>query len=116
MHLSRLRLLRPGVLPIAAAALVATLTIPLRPTAQTAAPKADAEFLRKAYDTYTSMRQTSPYRSTSWSYLGPTNISGRSTDTAVADRNGRRRIFVAYATSGVWRTDDSGTTWQAVFE
>jgi len=78
--------------------------------------KADAEFLRKAYDTYTSMRQASPYRAMSWTYLGPTNISGRSTDTAVADKNGQRRIYAAYATSGVWKTDDNGATWQPVFD
>ena len=81
-----------------------------------APPKADAEFLRKAYDTYTSQRQGSPFRSSSWSYLGPTNISGRATDIAVADKNGQRRIYAAYATSGVWKTDDNGGTWQAVFE
>jgi len=80
------------------------------------APKADADFMRRAYDTYSTMRQSSPYRSLSWSYVGPTNISGRSTDTAVADKNGQRRIYAAYATSGIWKTDDNGTTWQAIWE
>ena len=48
--------------------------------------KADAEFLRKAYDTYTSMRQASPYRGDELDRIsGPTNISGRVTDIAVAD-------------------------------
>ncbi len=51
-----------------------------------------------------------------WSYLGPTNISGRSTDLAVADKDGRRRIYVAYATSGIWKTDDDGATWQVIWE
>ena len=78
--------------------------------------RADGEFLRRAYDTYTSMRQASPYRALTWSYLGPTNISGRATDIAVADRAGQRRIYAAYATSGVWKTDDDGKTWQAIFE
>ena len=78
--------------------------------------KADAAYLLKAYDTYRSMAASSPYRALSWQYLGPTNISGRATDIAVADRGGSRRIYVAYATSGVWKTDDSGATWQAVFE
>lgn len=85
------------------------------PHAQTP-PKADAEFLRRAYGTYASMRTSSPYRAISWSYLGPTNISGRSTDTAVADKDGGRRIYVAYATSGIWKTDDNGASWQAVWE
>ena len=70
--------------------------------------RADAEFLRTAYDTYSSMRQSSPYRAASWMYLGPTNVSGRATDIAVADRAGQRRIYAAYATSGLWKTDDLG--------
>jgi photosystem II stability/assembly factor-like uncharacterized protein len=88
------------------------------PAAQTTqtAQRADAAFLVGAWDTYQSMRQASPFRAESWSYLGPTNVSGRATDVAVADSNGRRRIYVGYATSGVWKTDDDGATWQAVFE
>ena len=31
-------------------------------------------------------------------------------------RTASRRIYVAYATSGVWKTDDDGATWQAIFE
>jgi len=79
-------------------------------------PKADADFLRGAYDTYQTQRRASPYQSASWSYMGPTNISGRATDVAVADKSGARRLYVAYATSGVWKTNDDGATWQAVFE
>lgn len=78
--------------------------------------KTDAEYLRKAYDAYRSMVQSSPSRGVSWQYLGPTNISGRATDIAVTDRGASRRIYVGYATSGVWKTDDDGATWQPVFE
>src|SRR5574339_39803 len=80
------------------------------------AARADAEFLGRAYDTYTAMRQSSPHRTASWMYLGPTNVSGRATDIAVADKAGQRRIYAAYATSGLWKTDDLGKTWQAVWE
>ena len=86
-----------------------------QPSAQTP-PKADAEFVRRAYETYAAMRKNSPFQGQSWSYLGPTNISGRSTDAAVADKDGKRRIYVAYATSGVWKTDDDGATWQVIWE
>ena len=78
--------------------------------------KADAEFLRRAYDTYSTQRNASPYQSAAWSYLGPTNVSGRSTDVAVADKDGKRTLYVGYATSGMWRSEDDGATWSAAFE
>jgi photosystem II stability/assembly factor-like uncharacterized protein len=90
-----------------------TATIAL-PRAQAA--KADAEFAREAYEEYQSMRRSSPYRTIPWQSLGPTNISGRATDIAVADRGKARRIYVGYATSGVWKTDDHGQTWQSIFD
>ena len=78
--------------------------------------RADADFLRAAYESYLSMQRSSPYSSLKWQSLGPTNISGRATDIAVAERSGARRIYVGYATSGVWASDDHGATWQAIFE
>jgi photosystem II stability/assembly factor-like uncharacterized protein len=105
----------PARLPrIATSLLVAACAAVL--AAQSPGPRADAEYLRKAYDAYRAMAQASPYRTVPWQYLGPANISGRATDVAVADRNGARRIYVGYATSGVWKTDDDGATWQAIFE
>src|SRR6185369_4090758 len=76
----------------------------------------DADDVRAAYDTYRSMQRSSPYASLRWQWLGPTNISGRATDIAVVDRGSVRRIYAAYATSGVWQTDDLGSTWQPIFE
>ena len=95
--------------------LAALCSIPLALRAQQAA-RADGEVLRKSYDTYRSMRDASPYKSATWMYVGPTNVSGRSTDAAVADKNGQRRIYVGYATSGLWKTDDNGATWQTIFD
>lgn len=96
---------------LVAAAAVATIGLRAQAPA-----KADAEYLRKAYDTYRTMMQSSPHKGVAWQYLGPTNISGRATDIGVADRPGGRRIYVAYATSGLWKTDDSGATWQPIFD
>src|SRR5215203_618826 len=78
------------------------------------APRADAEFARAAYDKFRTLAQASPYRNVPWQYLGPTNVSGRATDVAVADSGTSRRIIVGYATSGVWTTDDNGATWRPV--
>jgi photosystem II stability/assembly factor-like uncharacterized protein len=80
------------------------------------AAKADAEYLRNAYETYREMQRSSPYRSIPWQPLGPTNISGRATDIAVAEKGGARRIYAGFATSGVWKTDDDGASWQVVFQ
>ena len=62
------------------------------------------------------MQRSSPYASLKWQWLGPTNISGRATDIAVAEHGGTRRIYAGYATSGVWATDDLGVTWQSIFD
>ena len=80
------------------------------------ARRADAEYLRSAYDTYRSMQRSSPHAALTWQYLGPTNLSGRATDIAVAERGSSRRIYAGYATSGVWQTDDHGATWQPIFD
>jgi photosystem II stability/assembly factor-like uncharacterized protein len=110
-----MRPIRTRFIQLALAAAVTAAVTSLGLFAQAPA-KADAEYLRTAYDTYRTMVQASPYKAVGWQYLGPTNISGRATDIAVADRPSGRRIYVAYAVSGVWKTDDNGSTWQAVFE
>ena len=82
------------------------------PQAQT---RFDAAALIKGYDTYQQMRQSAPTAGVPWQYIGPTNVSGRATDVAIADKGGRRSIYVGYATSGVWKSDDNGSTWSAIF-
>ena len=63
----------------------------------------DADFLLRAYGTYQTMARSSPYRAIPWQYLGPTNVSGRTTDIAVANRAGGRRIYAAYLWSRALR-------------
>jgi photosystem II stability/assembly factor-like uncharacterized protein len=77
-------------------------------------PAANPDPLLATYDAHLAMARSSPFRKLTWSFLGPTNISGRALDVAVADRGSRRRIYVAYHTGGLWKTDDNGTTWQPV--
>ena len=101
-------IVRPLIISLTAVALAAGL-------GAQSATKADAEYVRKAYESYRSMKQASPYRQNEWQYLGPKNISGRAIDIAVADRPEGRRIYAAYATSGVWKTDDN-VTWTPIFD
>ncbi len=106
---------RTSRIATAAAGLAAAATLAGLPRAQ-APRRADAEYLRTAYDSYRSMARSSRYAGVPWQYLGPTNISGRATDIAVADRGSTRRIYAGYATSGVWQTDDNGATWTSIFD
>jgi len=71
----------------------------------------------EAYDTHRSMVSGSLFKTLPWQYLGPTNISGRSTDIAVAEpRGGTYTMYVAGASGGVWKTDNEGVTWSSVFD
>ena len=47
--------------------------------------------------------------------IGPAISSGRISDIAV-DPDDHSRWFVTVASGGVWRTTNSGTTWEPVFD
>jgi photosystem II stability/assembly factor-like uncharacterized protein len=70
----------------------------------------------RAWDAHTAMTQSSPYRSMNWSYIGPTNVAGRTADVAVADHGASRRLYAGTCCGGLWASDDLGVTWQPVFE
>jgi photosystem II stability/assembly factor-like uncharacterized protein len=81
------------------------------------APVADAAFRLKAWDQFVAMRGASPFKDLKWQFIGPTNISGRVVDVAVANRKGKTRvIYVATASGGLWKTENEGTTFEPVFE
>jgi photosystem II stability/assembly factor-like uncharacterized protein len=101
---------------IAAVAALIALALAAVPGAQAPAAVHNAELLLRAHNTYQTMARSSPYRSIPWQYLGPTNVSGRATDIAVANRAAGRRIYAGYATSGIWKSDDNGATWQSIFD
>ncbi len=50
-----------------------------------------------------------------WRSIGPANMAGRVTDLAVSSRD-PRVFWVAYATGGIWRTVNGGTTFTPQFE
>ena len=88
----------------------------LTPTGAQAPPDGDHAAHLKAWDVHQTMTQASPYRAMNWSYVGPTNISGRIADVAVADRGSSRRLYAGSCCGGLWASDDLGQTWRAVFE
>lgn len=63
------------------------------------------------------MKASSPFKNLKWQYIGPTNISGRSTDVeAVTPRGGNYTIWLGSATGGIWKSTNEGTTFEPVFE
>ena len=104
--------LRVALVALSAAAL----WLGFAPIGAQAPPDGDHAAHLKAWDAHKAMTQSSPYRAMNWSFLGPTNISGRIADVAVADRGSSRRLYAGSCCGGVWASDDLGQTWQAVFE
>ncbi len=104
-------------LPVAILALsVAALAMNLPINGAQAPSSGDHAAHLKAWDTHKAMAQSSPHRAMNWSYIGPTNISGRFSDVTVADRGATRRIYAGSCCGGVWASDDDGQTWQVVFD
>lgn len=59
--------------------------------------------------------QQSPYKNLQWRLTGPDNRSGRSTD--VVGITGNPNVFyAAFATGGLWKTEDAGTIWKPIFD
>ncbi|HEX6067038.1 MAG TPA: hypothetical protein VFZ04_22535 [Longimicrobiales bacterium] len=48
--------------------------------------------------------------------IGHANTSGRVTALDVANTPGRRTIYVGFASGGVWKSTNNGTTWAPVFD
>lgn len=48
--------------------------------------------------------------------IGPANMSGRITSLDVANTPGRKTWYVGFASGGLWKTTNNGTTWSSVFD
>ncbi len=75
----------------------------------------DPETRLNWFKDHLAMKQESLFRDLEWEFIGPDIFSGRITDVAV-HRDHKRRIFVASASGGVWRTANAGTTWEPLLE
>jgi photosystem II stability/assembly factor-like uncharacterized protein len=93
------------------------LVFPQQPKKSQRIMNTDAEMRLKWYDQHLDMKKNSRFKDLKWQFLGPTNVSGRSTDIAVVTPKGKNYTFyVATASGGVWKTENEGTTWTPVFE
>jgi len=71
----------------------------------------------RGFEKHMEVKNHSPFKNLNWQFLGPKNISGRSTDIAVVTPKGKNyTIYVATASGGLWKTDNEGTTWEPIFD
>ncbi len=69
------------------------------------------------YRSHEKMRDSSSFSALHWQFIGPSNISGRCTDVeGVVPRGKSYTIWVATASSGVWKSVNEGVTFNPVFE
>jgi len=50
-----------------------------------------------------------------WRSIGPANMGGRIDDIAIVESN-PSIIYVGFATGGIWKSTNNGTTWLPIFE
>ena len=104
--------------PLLLAAATALLLAPLAAAPQGEGPgRTDADTRMRLYGEHLDLVARSPYGDLRWQFVGPTNISGRITDVAVTSPRGDTyTLYVAGASSGVWKSINEGVSWECVFD
>lgn len=68
-----------------------------------------------AFDQRVQMLGSSIFQQISWRNVGPEVQGGRVVDIAVAQK-AKKKIFVAFATGGLWTTENLGQSWTPIFD
>lgn len=87
-----------------------TVQAPAQPKETTTGAQKLAAFAKQK-----QMLLQSPYKDLQWRLTGPDNRSGRSTDVAGITGN-PNIIYAAFATGGLWKTEDGGKNWVSLFD
>jgi len=65
------------------------------------------------YNQHQAMKAQSPFAKINWRFIGPDIIGGRCVDVAVP-KGSRNIIYVASAVGGLWKTTNTGVTWECL--
>jgi photosystem II stability/assembly factor-like uncharacterized protein len=70
---------------------------------------------KSSFDQQKALIDKSPYKALNWRLIGPDKTSGRATDIwgIAGDTN---LIYAAFATGGLWKTEDAGKHWKSLFD
>ncbi len=73
----------------------------------------DPPLRMKWVEQHMTMKAQAPYKEMKWRFIGPDIIGGRCVDVAVP-KGSRNTIYIASASGGLWKTDNTGVTWECL--
>ena len=86
------------------------------PAAKTAPKKienTDPALRWKGTEQHQAMKNATPYKDLKWRFIGPDIIGGRCVDVEVP-KGSRTTFYVASAVGGLWKTENTGVTWECL--
>ncbi|HEX9901282.1 MAG TPA: hypothetical protein VGB72_00310 [Acidobacteriota bacterium] len=69
----------------------------------------------KWFEQHQTLKASSPFKYLKWRFIGPFDLGGRCTDVAVP-KGSRTVMYIGAATGGVWKTVNTGVTWEPLFD
>lgn len=68
-----------------------------------------------AFKQHQSLIKSSKFKTLQWRNVGPDNVSGRCTDVWGIPGN-KNILYAAFATGGLWKSEDAGKKWFPIFD